>query len=320
MSDKIIRCVGVKKYFPAQGFWKTKAWVRAVDGLTFEINKGESFGVAGESGCGKSTLANCLLRLTGLTEGEIYFAGQLLGSKRKELRVFRRKTGLVYQDPLSSLDPRMTIADIVGEPLRIQKLLHGVDRDEKVLEVMEKVGLTSDHMFRYPHEFSGGQKQRIAIARAIVTNPDFVVLDEPTSALDVSVQGQILNLLSELRMKLGLSYMFISHNLAVIEHMCDRIAILYLGKIMESAPTDKLFKTPLHPYTQALFSAIPEVNIRGVTERIILKGDLPSPLKPPPGCRFHPRCWRAFSKCNEVEPLLTENEPKHYVACHLYST
>lgn len=315
MARRIIECRGLKKYFPVKGLFRTTNWIPAVDGVDLYVDKGESLGIAGESGCGKTTLARCVLRLVRVDAGQIYFDGDLIGPKRRELKTLRRRTAIVYQDPMSSLDPRMTIADIVGEPLVVQGLSGGVERDEKVLDMLVKAGLSSDHMFRYPHEFSGGQKQRIAIARALVADPYFVVLDEPTSALDVSVQAQILNLLNDLKTKLNLSYMYISHDLSVARHLCDRIAILYMGKIVELASTKTLFDKPLHPYTQTLFSAILEEDPAVTKKRIVLIGSPPSPINPPP-CRFSGRCWRKGSICKEVEPALCEVENGHYVACH----
>lgn len=316
-STKIVECSGLKKYFPIRGFLRTSSWVHAVDDVAFFINQGETLGIAGESGCGKTTLARCILRLINPDQGQITFEGKLLGSRRKELKEFRRKTALVFQDPSSSLDPRKTVADIVGEPLAIHGLAHGDERYEKVLDNLRRVGLERDHMHRYPHEFSGGQAQRIAIARALVTNPSFVVLDEPTSALDVSVQAQVLNLLNDLQKGLGFTYMFISHDLITVRHVSHRIAIMYLGKIIESGSEEVVFENPLHPYTQALLSAIPLPDPDIKRKRIILSGDVPSPINPPSGCRFHTRCWKKLPKCKKIDPKYIEIEDDHYVACHL---
>lgn len=318
MSPKrIIECNGLKKYFPLGGFFRTSNWVRAVDDVTLVIDQEETLGIAGESGCGKTTLARCILRLIKPDAGQIYFDGEPLGSKRKELKEFRRRTALVFQDPSSSLDPRKKVADIVGEPLAIHKLAYGEERHTKVLGILEAVGLTKNHLYRYPHEFSGGQLQRIAIARALATNPTFVVLDEPTSALDVSVQAQVLNLLNDLQEKFGLTYMFISHDLTSMRHISKRIAIMYLGKIIEFGFVEEIFENPLHFYTKALLSAIPTPNPNLKRERIILEGDVPSPIDPPSGCRFHTRCWKRLPKCKMVEPELVEVEVDHYAACWL---
>lgn len=318
MPSRLVEVVGMKKYFPIKQFLKKPNYVHAVDDVSFFVNKGETLGVAGESGCGKTTLARCTLQLIKPDGGNIYFDGKLMSSKKQYLKEFRRRTALVFQDPSSSLDPRMTIADVVGEPLAIHNLAQGEERDARVLELLRSVGLELDHMYRYPHEFSGGQKQRIAVARALAVNPDLILLDEPTSALDVSVQAQVLNLLDGLQKKLGLTYMLISHDLNTVRHISHRIAIMYLGKIVESGSDQAVFENPLHPYTQALLSANPSPDPTMKKKRIILKGDPPSPINPPPGCRFHTRCLQRMPICEKEEPKYFEVEKEHFVACHLY--
>ncbi len=322
MTEVLLKVEGLKKYFPIFGgfFFKTVDFVRAIDGISFQINKGETFGLVGESGCGKTTVGRVILRLIEPTSGEIFFNNQdMTKLPPKELREIRPKMQIVFQDPLSSLDPRMTIKKIVDEPLRVNKMATGKDLEKRVLALLEKVGLTKDHLNRFPHEFSGGQKQRIGIARALATNPEFIVLDEPTSSLDVSVQAQVLNLLKDLQKELGISYLFISHDLSVVKHLSDRIAVMYAGKIVEVSTSEKLFAEPKHPYTQALISSIPIPDPDHVTKRIVLKGEVPSPVKPPTGCRFHPRCAYAMPQCDKIEPELVDVGNEHLVACHLIS-
>ena len=305
----------VTKYFPLKGFLREIAKVHAVEHVDFFIQQGETFGLVGESGCGKTTLGRMILRLTEPTSGKILFGKvNIYDMKDHELKEFRRKTAMVFQDPYSSLDPRMVIADVVGEPLAVHGLAYGEERDQKVLEIMEKVGLKSEHMYRYSHEFSGGQRQRIAIARALSINPDFVVLDEPTSALDVSVQAKILNMLNRLQKELDLTYLFISHNLDVVRYISDRVGVMYLGQIVEMGPRDAIFENALHPYTQGILIAAPKPDPNARRE-VALLGEVPSAVSPPPGCRFHPRCPRARDICKEEKPELIEMERGHFVAC-----
>jgi len=318
MMGSLIEVEGLKKYFPVRGglFQRVTGYVRAVDGVDFIIKRGDIFGLVGESGCGKTTLGRACLRLIEPTGGEIRFEDtNLLKLSLNEMQKMRRNMQMVFQDPFSSLDPRQMVKDIVGEGLVIHGLAEGPELQENVLQTMEKVGLKKEHLYRYPHEFSGGQRQRIGVARALILNPKLIVLDEPTSALDVSVQAQILNLLLKLQKELGLTYMFISHNLSVIEYMSDRIAVMYVGKIVEMGTKVELFENPLHPYTRALFSAIPIPDPDFKHEKIILKGDVPSPLNPPSGCRFHPRCPYNRPSCNESEPELINVGNEHLVAC-----
>lgn len=320
-GDILIKVENLKKYFPVRRFIFSKDYVKAVDGVTFEIKKGETFGVVGESGSGKTTLGRVILRLIEPTDGHVYFEGEdVFKLKGKKLLEFRRKAQMVFQDPFSSLDPRMTIFQIIMEG----PITHGLkidDPEEFVVSLLRKVGLERVHLHRYPHEFSGGQKQRIAIARALSLNPEFIVLDEPTSALDVSVQAQILEMLRDFQREFGFTYMFISHDLSVVKYMSDRIAVAYLGQIVEITSSDELFEKPLHPYTRILLSAlpIPDPEItrkKRIKEEIV--GEPPSPINPPIGCRFHTRCPYVMPKCRYKNPHMVEYEPKHYVACWLY--
>ena len=320
MAEPLVRVKNLKKYFPIHGgvLGGVIAWVKAVDEISFDIYEGETLGLVGESGSGKTTAGKTILQLYRPTDGEVYFEGKLINNlKGEELRKLRRNMQIIFQDPYGSLNPRMPISEIIGEPLVVHRLIK--NRNEmldRVVEVMELVGLRPEYLNRYPHEFSGGQRQRIGIARAIILNPKFVVCDEPVSALDVSIQSQVINLLNDLQEKLKLTYLFIAHDLAVIRHMCDRVVVMYLGKVMEIAENQELFENPLHPYTQALLSAVPVPDPEVKKERIILKGDIPSPINPPSGCVFHTRCPVAMPICKEVKPELREIKPGHFVACH----
>lgn len=319
--DALLTVKDLKKYFPVKaGIWPgERSEVRAVDGVSFEIRRGETVGLVGESGCGKSTTARLILRLLEPTNGEVYFGktAVFLASK-EEMRQLRRKMQIVFQDPYSSLDPRMPVDEIVGEGLTIHRLAKGKEKTQRVAELLEMVGLGQEHMGRYPHEFSGGQRQRIGIARALAVGPEFLIADEPVSALDVSIQAQIINLFADLQDQLGLTYLFIAHDLRVVKHISNRVAVMYLGQIVEVAASDELYRNALHPYTQALLSAIPEIDTRPKTQRVFLEGDPPSPIQIPSGCRFHTRCPKRFDRCDREEPVLQEVSPGHWVSCHLY--
>jgi oligopeptide/dipeptide ABC transporter ATP-binding protein len=306
------------KYFTYGGFLTSKkTTVKAVDGVDLYVRKGETLGLVGESGCGKTTLARSILRLIEATSGKVIFAGQNITSlKKRELLGIRRQMQMVFQDPFSSLDPRMTVEKIVSEPLTTHTSLRGPELRDRIIYLLETVGLQRDQLRRYPHEFSGGQRQRIAIARALSINPEFLVLDEPTSSLDVSVQAQILNLLRELQQAHNLTYLFISHNLNVIHHMSERISVMYLGKIIEEGPVNELFDNPKHPYTQALISVIPTVQPRRADKPTLIAGDTPSPADPPSGCRFRTRCPFAAEICRDKEPALIRIASDRLVACH----
>ncbi|MCP3774413.1 dipeptide ABC transporter ATP-binding protein [Paenibacillus sp. MZ04-78.2] len=320
MTDALLKVQELKTYYPIKGgvFGGHVGDVKAVDGVSFAIRRGETFGLVGESGSGKSTIGRTVLRLTEKTAGDVFFKGtDLYGLSREELRKLRPSMQLVFQDPFSSLNPRMRVGEAIGEALIDHGLASKAEARERVREVLAVCGLLPDHYDRYPHEFSGGQRQRIGIARAIILNPDFVVADEPVSALDVSIQAQIVNLFSDLQERSGVTYLFISHDLSVVEHLCTQIGVLYLGTMVEQAPRDELFARPLHPYTQALLSAVPVPDPTVRRERIVLKGDIPSPANPPTGCKFHTRCPLAQLVCREQAPDYRDVGGGHYVACHL---
>ncbi len=320
----LLEVKNLKKHFPVRSgvFSRISGWVKAVDDVSFVVQSGETLALVGESGCGKTTVGRSILRLIEPTSGEVHFAGEdVLKMDTAQLRQKRRHMQMIFQDPYSSLNPRMTVGAIIGEPLRVHSLVNGTNLDRQVHSLLERVGLSPSYASRYPHEFSGGQRQRIGIARALALNPQFIVCDEPVSALDVSIQAQILNLLEDLQQEFGLSYLFVSHDLNVVEHIADRVAVMYLGKIVEIASVDELFRNPQHPYTIALMSAnpVPDPTIR--TKRQILTGDVPSALNPPTGCPFHTRCPRVMETCKTVMPQATqtgEGKEVHTVWCHLY--
>jgi oligopeptide transport system ATP-binding protein len=309
----------IVKEFPIRGglFSRQVASVKAVQGVSLDIKRGETLGLVGESGCGKSTLGRCIIRLLEPTSGRIILDGQdVTDVKGEELRALRRKMQIIFQDPYASLNPRMTVGSIIAEPLDIHKLFDSrKDRLDRVKQLIELVGLRPEHINRYPHEFSGGQRQRIGIARALAVDPAFIVCDEPVSALDVSIQAQVINLLMDLQQRLGLTYLFIAHDLKVVEHISNRVAVMYLGKVVEVAGADELYKHPSHPYTRALLSAIPVPDPRKKEQRIILTGDVPSPMRPPSGCHFHPRCPDMIEECKATCPTLRQTRPEHGTAC-----
>ena len=321
MPEPLVRVKDLVKHFPVKGglLGRGVDHVRAVDGVSFELAKGETLGVVGESGCGKSTTGRCLLRLIEPTSGEVWFEGQnVTGLDRESLRRLCRDMQIIFQDPFASLDPRMTVGAIVGEALVIHKLARsqGEYRD-RIVELLETVGLHADHLRRYPHEFSGGQRQRIGIARALAVSPKLLVCDEPVSALDVSIQAQVINLLEDLQQKFDLTYLFIAHDLSVVEHISDRVAVMYLGRIVEIAPARELYTAPRHPYTEALLSAVPIPEPGLERKRIRLVGDVPNPIQPPAGCHFHPRCPKVMERCKTESPLFRQIGDGHWAACHL---
>ena len=321
-DDILLKVEHLKKYYPVKSssLKRSNGFVKAVDDISFDVKAGETFGIVGESGCGKSTMGKSVIRLIEPTDGKVILDGQdFTALKGKELKKARENIKLIFQDPYASLNPRMTVKDIIGEPIDIAKIYKTKkERDDRIIEVMKQVGLNLDYLYRYPHEFSGGQRQRIGIARAIALQPKLIICDEPVSALDVSIQAKIINLLKELQQKLGIAYIFISHDLSVVKHIADRVGVMYLGNMMEMADKKALYSNPLHPYTQALFSAIPKISSERIDDKEILGGDVPSPANPPKGCRFVTRCPKAMEICKSVRPELKEVEPGHKCACHLY--
>ncbi|MFO1445404.1 dipeptide ABC transporter ATP-binding protein [Bacillus sp. Bva_UNVM-123] len=322
-QELLLDVQNLKKFFPVTGqlgrLGGVKGQVKAVNDVSFQLYEGETFGLVGESGCGKSTTGRTILRLTEPTEGKALYKNEdIFQMSKKDLRNIRKDLQIVFQDPFSSLNPRKRIGHILEEPLIIHSLGNKQERRERVFEMLQKVGMQPEHYYRYPHEFSGGQRQRLGLARALIVNPKIIICDEPVSALDVSIQSQVINLLKQLQDELQLTYLFITHDISVVRHISDRIGVMYLGQIVEEAPTDSLFDSPLHPYTQALFSAVPRADRKQTRERIVLKGEIPSPLNPPSGCMFHTRCPHATDICRNKIPLKKEMAPKHFVACHLY--
>ena len=323
MNKPFIEVEHLRQYFPAGGFGKNRKYVQAVDDVSFTINKGETLGLVGESGCGKTTTGRSMLRLYEPTGGKFTYDGETIfdvGNKvYAEMLPYRKKMQIVFQDPYASLDPRMTVGDIVGEAIDVHKLAaNKQERYDLIIEMLRRVGLNSEHANRYPHEFSGGQRQRVGIARALAVNPEFIVCDEPISALDVSIQAQVINMFEDLQEEMGLTYLFIAHDLSVVKHISDRIGVMYLGRMVELAESHELTEHPVHPYTKSLISAIPiaDPKIAKASKRIVLEGDVPSPLNPPSGCRFRTRCPYATEKCAEEVPVWREITDGHYVACH----
>ena len=318
-SEPILKVRNLKKYFPVGGIGKNKKYLRAVDDVSFDVYPGRTVGIVGESGCGKTTMGRTILRLYSVTGGDVKFNGYDLGKmKARELRKIRPQIQMIFQDPYSSLSPRLTVGEIIGEAVREHRIVPPSEYKKYILEVMQKCGLQPQYFERYPHEFSGGQRQRICIARALALKPKLGICDEPVSAHDVSIQAQIINLLKSLQEKDGIAYIFISHDLSVVEHISDEVGVMYLGSMAEYGKTDDIFERPLHPYTEALFSAVPVPDPDYKMNRIILKGDIPSPADPPLGCKFHTRCEKCMEICQREEPVFREYAPGHYVACHLY--
>jgi len=321
-DDNILEVRNLKTYFPVRRgvMSRVHAWVKAVDGVSFNVRRGKTLGLVGESGCGKTTAGRTILRLIPATDGEVVFDNtDIFALDRPTMRAMRRRMQIIFQDPFGSLNPRMTVGTIVGEALTVHRIARGRERHRRVGELLERCGLSASYVNRYPHEFSGGQRQRIGIARALALNPDLIICDEPVSALDVSIQSQILNLLNDLQQEMNLSYLFIAHNLAVIEHFSDDVAVMYLGKIVEIATAEAIYANPKHPYSQALLSAVPETDPEKRKSRLVLCGEVPSPMDPPPGCAFHPRCPLAMEQCRAETPILMRRagcEPDHRVACH----
>ncbi len=322
IKEEILRIDGLKKYFPIQrGVFQTRVGdVKAVDGVSFTVYRGETLGLVGESGCGKTTVGRTIVRLYDPTAGQVFFNGEDLSLlTKRELQSIRRKIQMIFQNPYASLSPRMNIKNIVGEPLEIHQVLRGKEKEDRIAELLDYVGISPAVMNRYPHEFSGGQRQRIGIARSLALNPELIICDEPISSLDVSIQAQVVNLMEALQEEFGLTYIFIAHDLSMVRHISDRVAVMYLGKIMEIADKQVLYENPLHPYTQALLSAvpIPDPGIEKQRSRVLIEGDLPSPADPPKGCNFNTRCPLAEEICFTAEPGLVEVTPEHYCACHL---
>lgn len=318
-KEKLLDVKNLTKFFPIKKglFGSQEIVVKAVDNVSFSINKGETLGLVGESGCGKTTAGRTIIRLYEPTDGQIVFDGHDI--TKAPMKPFRKRIQMIFQDPYASLNPRMTVGDIIGEPMDIHKLERGNERRDRIFQLLEIVGLNKEHANRYPHEFSGGQRQRIGIARALAVQPEFIVCDEPISALDVSIQAQIVNMMEDLQKELGLTYLFIAHDLSMVKHISNRVGVMYLGKLIELADSDELYQKPAHPYTQALLSAIPIADPASSRQRkrVILEGDVPSPINPPSGCRFRTRCRYAMKKCEEIEPDFKEISPGHHCACHL---
>ncbi len=322
MQNNILEVKNLKKYFPIKSglLQRTVGHVKAVDDVSFIIKKGETFGLVGESGCGKTTIGRTIIRLTEPSGGEAVVDGiNMFGMKRRELRLARPKVQMIFQDPYSSLDPRMPIGEIIGEAVREHNIVPKAEYRDYILKIMKDCGLRPYYIDRYPHEFSGGQRQRICIARALALKPDLIIADEPVSALDVSIQAQIINLMKDLQKEKGLTYLFISHDLSVVEHISNTVGVMYLGSLVEKAPTKEIFQNPKHPYTKALLSAVPVPNPDVKMNRTILEGDIPSPANPPSGCKFHTRCPQCMEICKTQAPIFKEYENEHMVACHLYS-